>query len=74
MSSVLVGVGWDVLTTTGEDFDPHVSALVTDTAGRLPSEQHFVHGDDPNSPDGGLAHSGDHVTGQGRASPAGPRT
>ncbi|MEU3090638.1 TerD family protein, partial [Streptomyces massasporeus] len=42
LTAVLVGLGWDVRTTTGTDYDLDASALLLDASGKVPSDQHFV--------------------------------
>ena len=39
---VQVGLGWDVRTTTGVDFDLDASALMLTPTGKVASDQHFV--------------------------------
>lgn len=58
------GLGWDVRTTTGADFDLDASAIVC--AGQtVISRGHFVFFHNLTSPDGAVAHSGDNLTGAG---------
>ena len=42
LTAVLVGLGWDVRTTTGTDYDLDASALLLDTSGKVISDGHFV--------------------------------
>ncbi|MGY0067401.1 TerD family protein [Streptomyces sp. QTS137] len=65
MTAVLVGLGWDVRTTTGTDYDLDASALLVDVAGKVPSDRHFVFYDNLRSPDGSVEHTGDNLTGEG---------
>ena len=65
LAAVDVGLGWDVRTTTGADFDLDASALVCDTGGKVLSDQHFVFFNNLTSPDGTVQHTGDNLTGQG---------
>ncbi|MFJ8790735.1 TerD family protein [Streptomyces sp. NPDC102462] len=65
LSAVLVGLGWDVRTTTGADFDLDASALLLTSAGKVPSNQHFVFYNNLKSPDGSVEHTGDNLTGEG---------
>ncbi|CAM5505316.1 TerD family protein OS=Streptomyces alboniger OX=132473 GN=CP975_10625 PE=3 SV=1 [Streptomyces alboniger] len=37
LTAVLVGLGWDVRTTTGTDFDLDASAILTNTRARSPA-------------------------------------
>ncbi|MEU6181834.1 TerD family protein [Streptomyces coeruleorubidus] len=65
LTAVLVGLGWDVRTTTGTDYDLDASALLLDTSGKVPSDQHFIFYNNPKSPDGSVEHTGDNLTGEG---------
>jgi tellurium resistance protein TerD len=42
LTNVVVGLGWDVRTTTGTDFDLDASAIVVGADGRVLSDKHFV--------------------------------
>ncbi|MFI1940843.1 TerD family protein [Streptomyces purpureus] len=65
LTAVLVGLGWDVRTTTGVDFDLDASALLVNASGKVPSDQHFVFYNNLKSPDGSVEHTGDNLTGAG---------
>ncbi|MFJ2607087.1 TerD family protein [Streptomyces sp. NPDC087425] len=65
LTAVLVGLGWDVRTTTGTDYDLDASALLLQSSGRVPSDQHFVFYNNLTSPDGSVEHTGDNLTGEG---------
>ncbi|MEU6350786.1 TerD family protein [Streptomyces sp. NPDC047072] len=65
LSAVVVGLGWDVRTTTGADFDLDASALLLDAAGKVVSDRHFVFYNNLTSPDGSVEHTGDNLTGEG---------
>ncbi|MEU6707960.1 TerD family protein [Streptomyces wuyuanensis] len=65
LSAVLVGLGWDVRTTTGTDFDLDASALLLDDSGKVGSNGHFVFYNNLTSPDGSVQHTGDNLTGEG---------
>ncbi|MEO5834983.1 MAG: TerD family protein [Nakamurella sp.] len=65
LTAVNVGLGWDVRTTTGVDFDLDASALALDAGGKIISDQHFVYFNNLRSPDGAIEHVGDNLTGQG---------
>jgi len=65
LSAATVGLGWDVRTTTGADFDLDASALVVNAAGKILSDQHFVFFNNLTSPDGAVEHTGDNLTGEG---------
>ncbi|WP_053657062.1 TerD family protein [Streptomyces sp. MMG1121] len=65
LSAVVVGLGWDVRTTTGADYDLDASALLCDASGKVVSDQHFVFYNNLTSPDGSVEHTGDNLTGEG---------
>ncbi|MFD6885551.1 TerD family protein [Streptomyces sp. NPDC059957] len=65
LTAVLVGLGWDIRTTTGVDFDLDASALLVNASGKVPSDQHFVFYNNLKSPDGSVEHTGDNLTGEG---------
>ena len=65
LRAVLVGLGWDVRTTTGADFDLDASALMVGTNGKILSDSHFVFFNNLTSPDGSVEHTGDNLTGEG---------
>jgi tellurium resistance protein TerD len=65
LQAVLVGLGWDVRTTTGADFDLDASALMIGTNGKILSDQHFIFFNNLTSPDGSVEHTGDNLTGEG---------
>ncbi|MFJ8044072.1 TerD family protein [Kitasatospora sp. NPDC096147] len=65
LTSVIIGLGWDVRTTTGADHDLDASAILCDAAGRVLTDQHFVFFNNLRSPDGSVEHSGDNLTGGG---------
>ncbi len=65
LSAVTVGLGWDVRSTTGVDFDLDASAIACDANGKVVSDQHFVFFNNLRSPDGSIEHTGDNLTGEG---------
>ncbi|KJS56211.1 MULTISPECIES: TerD family protein [Streptomycetaceae] len=65
LSAVIVGLGWDVRTTTGADYDLDASALLCNALGKVVSDQHFVFFNNLRSPEGSVEHSGDNLTGGG---------
>ncbi|MFJ8435356.1 TerD family protein [Kitasatospora sp. NPDC094019] len=65
LTAVIVGLGWDVRTTTGADYDLDASALLCNALGKVVSDQHFVFFNNLRSPDGSVEHSGDNLTGGG---------
>ncbi|CAM5298384.1 Chemical-damaging agent resistance protein C OS=Streptomyces fumanus OX=67302 GN=GCM10018772_01730 PE=3 SV=1 [Streptomyces fumanus] len=65
LTAVIVGLGWDVRTTTGTDFDLDASALLLNSSGKVASDAHFVFFNNLKSPDGSVEHTGDNLTGEG---------
>ncbi|MFC8587655.1 TerD family protein [Streptomyces sp. NPDC057217] len=65
LTAVVVGLGWDVRTTTGSDYDLDASALLLNEAGKVVSDRHFVFYNNLTSPDGSVEHTGDNLTGEG---------
>jgi tellurium resistance protein TerD len=65
LTAILVGLGWDARTTTGDEFDLDASALMVNQGGRILSDAHFVFFNNLTSPDGSVEHTGDNLTGEG---------
>jgi len=65
LTAVIVGLGWDVRSTTGQDFDLDASAIALAGTGKAVSDQHFVFFNNLTSPDGSIEHTGDNLTGEG---------
>ncbi|MFF3222474.1 TerD family protein [Nocardia suismassiliense] len=65
LTKVAVGLGWDVRTTTGADYDLDASALATGPDLKVLSDQHFIFYNNLRSPEGSIEHTGDNLTGEG---------
>jgi tellurium resistance protein TerD len=65
LTAVLVGLGWDVRTTTGTDFDLDASAIPVGTNGKVVDQKAFVYFNNKKSPDASIELSGDNLTGEG---------
>jgi tellurium resistance protein TerD len=65
LTNVIVGLGWDVRTTTGTEFDLDASAIVLNAEGKAASDKHFIFFNNLTSPDGTVEHTGDNLTGEG---------
>ena len=65
LTAVAIGLGWDVRTTTGTDFDLDGSAIALTTEKKVVSDQHFIFFNNLRSPDGSIEHLGDNLTGEG---------
>lgn len=60
-----IGLGWDANTNVGADFDLDVSAFVLGSNQKRLTDKHFVFFNNLQSPNGGLVHTGDNLTGSG---------
>ena len=65
LTAVTVGLGWDVRSTTGTDFDLDASAIAVNPAGKVYSDGHFVFFNNKQTPDQTIVHTGDNRTGEG---------
>ncbi|MCX4906624.1 MULTISPECIES: TerD family protein [unclassified Streptomyces] len=65
LTAVTVGLGWDVRSTTGTDFDLDASAIAVNPAGKVYSDAHFVFFNNKQTPDQTIVHTGDNRTGEG---------
>jgi tellurium resistance protein TerD len=65
LTAVLIGLGWDVRTTSGADFDLDASALMVDTNNKILGDSYFIFFNNLTSPDGSVEHTGDNLTGEG---------
>ncbi|WP_433665326.1 TerD family protein [Nocardia sp. CA-128927] len=65
LAKVSVGLGWDVRTTSGAEFDLDASAIATDARGKVVDDAYFVFFNNLRSPDGSIVHTGDNRTGVG---------
>ncbi len=65
LTAIAVGLGWDVRSTAGDDFDLDASALALDSGHKVISDEYFVFFNNLKSPDGSIEHQGDNLTGAG---------
>ena len=65
LTAVAVGLGWDIRSTTGADFDLDASAIAAGADKKVVSDQHFIFFNNLRSPDGSIEHTGDNTTGEG---------
>ncbi|EKZ5284056.1 TerD family protein [Klebsiella aerogenes] len=65
MKNVLVGLGGDVRTTDGQDFDLDASAFLLSETGKVRSDSDFIFYNNLKSADGSVTHTGDNRTGEG---------
>lgn len=60
-----IGLGWDVRTTVGKDFDLDATAFMLGVNGKVGQDEHFIFYNNPVSPCGSVEASGDNRTGEG---------
>ena len=65
LTKMLIGVGWDVRATAGENFDLDGSAFLLNASGKVRSDADFIFYNQPKSDNGAVAHQGDNRTGEG---------
>ena len=65
LAKVKVGLGWDVRTTTGADFDLDATALAVGENGRVPDDSHFIFYGQLTGAGGAINHHGDSLDGEG---------
>ncbi|WP_239807472.1 TerD family protein [Croceicoccus hydrothermalis] len=65
LSSVTVGLGWDVRKTDGAAFDLDASAFAVGQDDKVLSDAHFVFYNNTKTPDGAVIYGGDNRTGEG---------
>jgi len=65
LTAVSVGLGWDIRTTTGADFDLDASAIGLGADKKAPGNEFFVFFNNLKTPDGSIEHTGDNLTGEG---------
>ncbi|WP_442790636.1 TerD family protein [Nocardia sp. NBC_01329] len=58
LTEIAVGLGWDVRTSVGADYDLDASALATGPSSKVLSDQHFVFYNNLRSPEGSIEHTG----------------
>ena len=65
LSNILIGLGWDVRASDGNDFDLDASVFLTNASGKVRSDSDFVFYNNLKSADGSIEHTGDNRTGEG---------
>lgn len=65
LKDIEVGLGWDVSTFAGGEFDLDASCIVVKSDGKVISDSHFVFFNNLKTPDGSVEHMGDNLTGEG---------
>src|SRR5215218_3273404 len=65
LTAIQVGLGWDVRSTDGADYDLDASAFLLNQAGKVRSDGDFIFYNNLKSADGSVEHTGDNRTGAG---------
>lgn len=65
MQEIHLGLGWDVRQSTGADFDVDAFVFGLGEDGKVVSDGYFIFYNQLQSPDGGIQHTGDNLTGEG---------
>lgn len=65
LDRIMVGMGWDVRATDGQDFDLDASAFVCGAGGKVRSDMDFCFYNNTKVADGAVVHQGDNRTGEG---------
>ncbi|QLB41405.1 TerD family protein [Mannheimia pernigra] len=65
LTKLVIGLGWDVRTTDGAEFDIDASAFILDANGKVRSDADFIFYNNLKSIDGSVEHTGDNRTGAG---------
>ncbi len=63
LKNVLIGLGWDVRSTSGDDFDLDASVFMVGTNGKVRSDADFIFYNQLRSACGSVEHTGDNRTG-----------
>lgn len=65
LNEIHVGLGWDVNSMGGADFDLDASVFMVGKNGKTAHAKHFVFFNNLQSPEGSVRHDGDNLTGEG---------
>lgn len=65
VEKVMIGLGWDVRSTDGQDFDLDASCFMLGANGKVRSDSDFIFYNNLKSADGAIEHTGDNRTGAG---------
>ncbi len=65
LNRILIGLGWDVRATDGQDYDLDASVFLLNAEGRVRSDADFIFYNNLTSADGSVEHTGDNRTGEG---------
>lgn len=65
LKRVLIGLGWEARSTSGQAFDLDASGFMLKTDGKVRSDADFIFYNQLKSADGSVVHNGDNRTGEG---------
>jgi tellurium resistance protein TerD len=65
LKNVLIGLGWDARSTSGDDFDLDASVFMVGSSGKVRSDADFIFYNQLRSTCGSVEHTGDNRTGDG---------
>ncbi|WP_208276865.1 MULTISPECIES: TerD family protein [Massilia] len=65
LTSLKVGLGWDIRATDGAAFDLDGAVFLLNSSGKVRSDSDFIFYNNLKSADGSIVHSGDNTTGAG---------
>ena len=65
LKTVLIGLGWDARSTSGDDFDLDASGFMVGSSGKVRSDADFIFYNQLRSTCGSVEHTGDNRTGDG---------
>jgi len=65
LTKILIGLGWDVRSTDGAQFDLDGSVFLVGANGKVRSDSDFIFYNNLKSTDGSVEHTGDNRTGEG---------
>lgn len=63
LKNILVGLGWEIRTTSGNDYDLDASAFLLTESGKVQKDTDFIFYNQLNSVCGSIEHTGDNRTG-----------
>jgi tellurium resistance protein TerD len=65
LNRILIGLGWEARSTTGDDFDLDASAFMLAENGKVRNDEDFIFYSQLKSKCGSIEHTGDNLTGAG---------
>ncbi|TSA82580.1 TerD family protein [Deinococcus detaillensis] len=65
LTQAILGLGWDVRSTDGQDFDLDASAFLLTASDKVRADTDFIFYNQMRSTDGSVEHTGDNRTGEG---------